>query len=377
MAIVNETQMITPYSTSDNVLELNIDSKSDAYVLQDVIKLKSTYTFSIWYKTELDSQITFNIFGVEETVSSSSVWKKYVKTVTVNSLEETNIYIIPTVSVTSYFYEGYLVDGITDTSWTPAPEDIENKIGSVHSEIKQTADKINLFVSSDEGSGELSITPKGISAIAKDVLLTGEYITLDGKTTVNGDFVLNNGVIKNSSYEPPTNNSVFSNNGMQIDVEKSTITSKNFSIDKDGNVNIKGNVEADSGKIGDCTIDNGRLKVGSGNLDVGDYMQLTYNLVKNENGELVNGDVPMIILGKHPFYLSVSSRGLDFYQGESLERIRTNEAYPIAYLANNKLQINQSVVIQQMDVGDQINGQWSWKTHVVNGKNNLYLKWLG
>lgn len=48
----------------------------------------------------------------------------------------------------------------------------------------------------------------------------------------------------------------------------------------------------------------------------------------------------------------------------------------VAYISEDKLYITRSVVLQQMDVGDA-NGQWSWKIHVIDGRNNLYLKWLG
>lgn len=151
LSTFNEIEMITPYCDTDSVLELNIDSSSDAYVLQDVIKLSSTYTFSIWYRTESDSQITFNVLGKSETVNSTTSWNKYVKTVTVETLDETNIYIIPSVGINSYFYEGYLVEGITDTAWLPAPEDIESEIGSVRSELIQTAESILLKVSDSNG----------------------------------------------------------------------------------------------------------------------------------------------------------------------------------------------------------------------------------
>ena len=151
MSTFNEIEMTTPYGDTDNVLELNIDSRSDAYVLQDVIKLSSTYTLSIWYRTEIDSQITFNVLGESEIVDSTTSWNKYVKTVTVETLDETSIYIIPSVGVNSYFYEGYLVEGITDTSWLPAPEDIEGEIGSVRSELRQTAESILLKVSDSNG----------------------------------------------------------------------------------------------------------------------------------------------------------------------------------------------------------------------------------
>lgn len=151
MSTFNEIEMITPYGDTDSVLELNIDTSSDAYVLQNVIKLPSTYTFSIWYRTESDSQITFNVLGESETVNSNTTWNKFLKTVTVETLDKTSIYIIPSVGVNSYLYEGYLSEGITDTSWLPAPEDIEGEIGSVRSELRQTAESILLKVSDSNG----------------------------------------------------------------------------------------------------------------------------------------------------------------------------------------------------------------------------------
>ena len=69
---------------------------------------------------------------------------------------------------------------------------------------------------------------------------------------------------------------------------------------------------------------------------------------------------------------------LSFYHGAS----------EVAYISDQRLYISQSVVLQQMDVGvkqtetdvkgDPGKGQWSWKVHEnAEGKNNLYLKWLG
>lgn len=169
MSTFNEIEMTTPYGDTDNVLELNIDSRSDAYVLKDVIKLSSTYTFSIWYRTEIDSQITFNVLGESETVDSTTTWNKFVKTVTAETLDETNIYIMPSVGVNSYLYEGYLSEGITDTSWLPAPEDIEGEIGSVRSELVQTADSILARVSASDGRiSTLETNLEGITGRVED-----------------------------------------------------------------------------------------------------------------------------------------------------------------------------------------------------------------
>lgn len=66
-----------------------------------------------------------------------------------------------------------------------------------------------------------------------------------------------------------------------------------------------------------------------------------------------------------------SENGIFFYNG----------ANPVAYISGDRLYITQSVVLQQMDVGEQVAngglGQWSWKVHEVDNQNNLYLKWLG
>ena len=190
MSTFNEIEMTTPYGDTDNVLELNIDSSSDAYILQNVIKLPSTYTFSIWYRTESNSQITFNVLGESDVVGSSTAWNKYVKTVTVETLDETSIYIMPSAGVNSYFYEGYLVESITDTSWLPAPEDIEGEIGSVRSELIQTADSILARVSASDGRiSTLETNLEGITGRVEDAEgnISKVSQTVDGVTTEISD----------------------------------------------------------------------------------------------------------------------------------------------------------------------------------------------
>ena len=60
-----------------------------------------------------------------------------------------------------------------------------------------------------------------------------------------------------------------------------------------------------------------------------------------------------------------------------------NATNKVAYVSGDQLNIEKTVVIDQMNVGrnqqEGGNGQWSWKIHQVSGstQNNLYLKWLG
>lgn len=142
---------ITPYGEQDEVLSLHLDIPSDAYVLQNVIKLTGTYTFSIWYKSASESPISFNLFGTVDTVTSTPEWKKYVKTVEVSSLENKDIQIIPQMNTETFFYEGFLSQGTLDNSWTPAPEDADRNFDEAYSKIEQAADSIISRVESTDG----------------------------------------------------------------------------------------------------------------------------------------------------------------------------------------------------------------------------------
>ena len=74
------------------------------------------------------------------------------------------------------------------------------------------------------------------------------------------------------------------------------------------------------------------------------------------------------------FHIQMDGSELGFYQAGN----------KVAYINNNQLYITQSVVLQQMDLGEPVAsgglGQWSWKVH-ANGqnpsRNNLNLKWIG
>ena len=304
--------MTTPYGDTDNVLELNIDSSSDAYVLQDVIKLSSTYMFSIWYRTESDSQITFNVLGESEIVDSTTSWNKFAKTVTVETLDETSIYILPSVGVNSYFYEGYLVEGITDTSWTPAPEDVEQSITNVSSQYTQLADKFNWIVKSGTSSSDFTITDRMISltssALNIDALTTFKNSAENGTSTViNGGAIKANTIttsklatdaIKSTNYSYSSGN--FSSAGTFLDLSTGLVRSKNFAIDNDGNVYLKGNIQANAGDIGGDTgwvittntiTGNASSKIISGILESSNYVENSSGVQMNLNTGIIKGNI--------------------------------------------------------------------------------------
>ena len=159
-----------PYNKSDNVLELDINDDS-VYKLNDVIKIPSTYTFSIWYKTKNESMISFDVLGNKEQVSSNTNWQKYMETVTIDQITNENNYISIGLDPNNvgYFYEAYLSEGELNTGWTPAPEDVEEEFYEVRSEIKQTAERINLTVEDIKGNiSNLNIQIGKIEQSVKD-----------------------------------------------------------------------------------------------------------------------------------------------------------------------------------------------------------------
>lgn len=159
-----------PYGIEDDVLKLTIDSAEDSYRLPNLITEPDTYVFVIWHRTDTPCTISFDILGETVTSESSSQWTKVVKVKKVTYLSNKNIDITPPVNSTTYYYEAYLARGSVDTSWTPAPEDnIEDIIG-LKSEIKQTAERIDLTVGNLQGQlAELSIRADNITSRVESV----------------------------------------------------------------------------------------------------------------------------------------------------------------------------------------------------------------
>lgn len=148
MTKYNEVVIQNPYGKNDSVLQIQIDSELNTYRLKNVIANADIYTFIIWYKADLNCDITFNVLGTTETVSATNEWQKYTKTVEIETLNNCNIDITPSQNSVTYFYEGYLVKGDISSDWTPAPEDIIYSITN----IEQTATDIIARVENNENN---------------------------------------------------------------------------------------------------------------------------------------------------------------------------------------------------------------------------------
>lgn len=125
-------------------------------------------------------------------------------------------------------------------------------------------------------------------------------------------------------------------------------------------------------------------------IKMGVWYKLTEDITVNLNKtyyiktEISSGNYEYIVV-ENPTNVNIRT----YYEQMPQELGFYDRENKVAYIRNDRLFINQSVVVSQMDVGLKINpaedepagnGQWSWKVHENSEnppRNNLYLKWIG
>lgn len=138
MSVFKAVDILNPYAKSDKVLNIILDSQSDAYILRNLIHEAGTYIFAIWVKTDTNSTVNFKILGTDVSFEATDSWKLFTKRIDADSSNK-SVEIKPQININSYFYEGFLSKGTTFTGWTPAPEDVDEGINNAQS----SADKAN------------------------------------------------------------------------------------------------------------------------------------------------------------------------------------------------------------------------------------------
>lgn len=157
MTSFEEIKSTTPYNSDDNILKITIDSEHNGYRLTNLIHEIGSYFFVVWVKSDSVCNVEFNILGTTDSIEVRQSWVKYTKQINADSLDNRDIIITPDINSTTYYYEAYLAKGTTDTSWTPAPEDIEDELNTnyitkteTESIIKIEFDKVVTSVSKIE-----------------------------------------------------------------------------------------------------------------------------------------------------------------------------------------------------------------------------------
>lgn len=147
MSVIKAVDILNPYAKSDKVLNIILDSQSDAYSLSNLIHEAGTYVFAIWVKTDANSTVNFKILGTDISFEATDSWQLFTKRIDADSSNK-SIEIKPQVNINSYFYEGFLSKGTTFTGWSPAPEDVDEDINNAQS----SADKANTNASNAQQS---------------------------------------------------------------------------------------------------------------------------------------------------------------------------------------------------------------------------------
>lgn len=147
MSVIKEVDTLNPYAKSDKVLNINLDSQSDAYIMSNLIYEAGTYVFAIWVKTDSNSTVNFKILGTDVSFEATDSWQLFTKRIDADSSDK-SVEIKPQVNINSYFYEGFLSKGTTFTGWSPAPEDVDEDINNAQS----SADKANTNASNAQQS---------------------------------------------------------------------------------------------------------------------------------------------------------------------------------------------------------------------------------
>lgn len=142
------------------------------------------------------------------------------------------------------------------------------------SETQQLADKIYWIVSDSSTSSSLTLTSQALTAMTNQFVIKSP----DGKRVIiqKGQILLD--ALKSNNYSAPTSSTgIYAAAGTFYDLSNGSITSKNFVLDSNGNVSLKGTVYATSGSftgtiianagtIGGCQILEGKLIVPTANI---------------------------------------------------------------------------------------------------------------
>lgn len=155
--------------------------------------------------------------------------------------------------------------------------DNSNTAGLISTVLDNKA-SVGLLVTDGAANGKLiidAINGESTAVISADRIsiegvITATNLSTAGETVINGSNVTT-GTIKSSDYSYSSGN--FSTDGTAFNLTNGSITSKNFAIDTNGNLYLKGDITASNAKI-------------KGGLSVGSSDGSTYNFVVDSYGNV-------------------------------------------------------------------------------------------
>lgn len=155
-------------------------------------------------------------------------------------------------------------------------------------EYQQLSNKFSWLVSSNSSSTSLVLTDKMVEAMTKQFVIKSP----DGKRVVIENGIVKTDFLQSHNYVAGSGSPAYSSSGSFFNMTDGAFYSKNFVVDTNGNAYIKGTVNATAGKIGDCTIANGKLTVPAANITgklEADHIIVGSGSLDDDLKDLVNG----------------------------------------------------------------------------------------
>lgn len=151
---------LSPFEKDEEFAKITIDDIGSPFILDGLTNANKEYTLSFWMRSETSSTITIG----KESHSVSSTWIKYSFTFIA---DDKYISIFFNKTGVYYIYHMQLELGNKPSDWTPAPEDIEEKVDNVETDLIQ-----RIF---EQRTSIVSDTEQIILSALKSYVTTGDY----------------------------------------------------------------------------------------------------------------------------------------------------------------------------------------------------------
>lgn len=158
----------SPYDKEEECAKFTIDTLTNQFVLHDIAVVNQQYVFSGWIKSDEAGIVRVG----EKSFVTSTEWER--QTVTFTAMKK-DVAISFSVVGVYYIYHPKLEIGNKATDWTPAPEDVDEKIDNVVTELGSTNERVEI------AETQIESTKKEISLRA-----TVDYVDTTVRDVVDG-----------------------------------------------------------------------------------------------------------------------------------------------------------------------------------------------
>lgn len=164
MNILEAYSIESPSGKVDECAKFVIDDVTNAFVLSNIASVGQEYTFSFWIKSDTNTTIVV----ANNTFVVTNKWTKHILTFVASKKD---ISILFNANGTYFIYHPQLEIGNKATDWTPAPEDVDDKIDTSINDNNTQLTIIRNMVS------DLAIEADAITASVGDMKTSIDSVT--------------------------------------------------------------------------------------------------------------------------------------------------------------------------------------------------------